>query len=114
VRKLRAGIFKPSSEDPSAWFPPDSSNRIPRPAASDEVTKDAILFFLALFVGVSRKYSQLYLNEFAMWSTGIYPTPQQLTLSLLRPVPFRGAEVYRYRSPPVVLLRQLPMQFNPY
>lgn len=111
--RLRAGIFKPSSEGSAAWLP-ESTTRIPRPAATDDVIKDAILFFLALFVGVSRKYSQLYLNEFAMWSTGVYPTPQQLTLSLLRPVSFRGAEVYRYRSPPVVLLRQLPLRFSTY
>ncbi len=113
--RLRTGIFKPSSEEADAWIPPDSSTRIPKPTAPDGVVKDAILFFLAVFLGVSRKYSQLYLNEFAIWSSGMYPTPLQITLSLLRPVSFRSAEVYRYRSPPVVLFRQQqPLQFSPY
>lgn len=106
--QLRAGLFKPSSERSQESFLPVPIERYPHQVAPEGVIADAVRFFLAVFWGVSRKYSQLYLNEFALWSSGAYPTETQLILAILRPVSYRGSEVYRYRSPPVVLLRQQP------
>lgn len=112
--QLRAGLFKPSSERSRESFLPVPIEMYPHQDAPKGVIADAVRFFLAVFWGVSRKYSQLYLNEFAFWSSGAYPSGTQITLALLRPVAYRGSEVYRYRSPPVLLIRQQPSPSRPY
>jgi len=100
---LKPALIKRSSESPAEFN--RSTAMMMLTVEICRTVREAITFFLGVFYGISRKYCQLYLNQFTRKYNSSCEIELRKALQLCcRGSPFTRSHIFHYRSPPAVLI----------
>lgn len=98
---LKPALTKRSCESPAEFI------RSTTPLLVDELcetAREAITFFLVVFYGISRKYCQLYLNQFTRKNSPCDLEARKALQLFCRGSPLTRSHIFHYHSPLAVLI----------